>query len=52
MNSKDNDADEIAEDDATEHYESPQILIRQLFKLCNKGLIDEQNIRDEVFGMV
>lgn len=52
MNGKDHENNEIAEDDATEHYESPQIFVRQLFKLYDKGLVDDQNIRDQVFLMV
>lgn len=42
---------EIDEDD-DRCYESPQIFLRQLFKLYNKGLIDDKNIRDQVYLMV
>lgn len=42
---------EIDEDD-DRCYESPQIFIRQLLKLYKKGLIDDKNIRDQVYLMV
>lgn len=42
---------EIGEDD-DRCYESPQIFLRQLFKLYSKGLIDDKNIRDQVYLMV
>lgn len=42
---------EIDEDD-DRVYESPQIFIRQLFKLYKKGLVDDKNIRDQVYLMI
>lgn len=42
---------EIEEDD-DRSYESPQIFLHQLFKLYGKGLIDDKNIRDQVYLMV
>lgn len=33
-------------------YDTPQIFLHQLFKLYEKGLIDDKNIRDQVFLMV
>lgn len=33
-------------------YETPQIFIHQLFKLYKKGLVDDKNIRDQVYLMV
>lgn len=33
-------------------YETPQIFIHQLFKLYRKGLVDDKNIRDQVYLMV
>lgn len=42
---------EIDEDD-DRCYESPQIFLRQLFKLYKKGLVDDKNIRDQVYLMV
>lgn len=42
---------EIDENDE-QYYDSPQIFLHQLFKLYEKGLIDDKNIRDQVFLMV
>lgn len=42
---------EIDEND-DECYDTPQIFLHQLFKLYEKGLIDDRNIRDQVFLMV
>lgn len=42
---------EIDEDD-DQCYESPQIFLRKLFKLYNKGIVDDKNIRDQVYLMV
>lgn len=33
-------------------YDTPQIFIHQLFKLYKKGLVDDKNIRDQVYLMV
>lgn len=33
-------------------YDTPQIFLHQLFKLYEKGLVDDRNIRDQVFLMV
>lgn len=38
------------DDDVT--YTSPQTFVQQLFKLYDEGLIDDANIRDQVFLMV
>lgn len=43
---------EIDDENDDRCYESPQIFLRQLFKLYNKGLIDDKNIRDQVYLMV
>lgn len=43
---------EIDDEDDERCYESPQIFLRQLFKLYRKGLIDDKNIRDQVYLMV
>lgn len=43
---------EIDDEDDDRCYDSPQIFLRQLFKLYNKGLIDDKNIRDQVYLMV
>lgn len=42
---------EIDENDE-KYYDTPQIFLHQLFKLYEKGLIDDKNIRDQVFLMV
>lgn len=42
---------EIDENDE-KFYDTPQIFLHQLFKLYEKGLIDDKNIRDQVFLMV
>lgn len=44
--------DEIDENDDEKFYETPQIFLRQLFRLYSKGLIDDKNIRDQIFLMV
>lgn len=43
---------EIDDEDDERCYQSPQIFLRQLFKLYRKGLIDDKNIRDQVYLMV
>lgn len=42
---------EIGEDDDRD-YETPQIFINELFKLQQKGMMDDKEMRDEVFLMV
>lgn len=44
--------DEIDENDDEQFYKTPQIFLRQLFRLYSKGMIDEKNIRDQVYLMV
>lgn len=48
---EDADKTEIDEND-DRSYDSPQIFLHQLFKLYRKGLIDDRNIRDQVYLMV
>lgn len=42
---------EIDEND-DHFYDTPQIFLHQLFKLYKKGLVDDKNIRDQVYLMV
>lgn len=44
--------DEIDENDNEKFYEKPQIFLHQLFRLYGKGLVDDKNIRDQVYLMV
>lgn len=49
---KQSNANADEDDDNGISYSTPQTFVKQLFKLYDEGLVDDENMRDQVFLMV